>query len=178
MPNQAFLHGRADDKFWAAMKLMALTTDHLKAAVRAGDFRDPKSETFLVRALAERRDAIGRAYLTAVNPIVRPVLEKNGELSFDNAAVDADFAKAPATYRAEWFRFDNATAASRSLGASVARTTELVAPVALPREEGAYLRVQLSSVGGLMPLWEKPIDVFFRYQYGQWQLVGMDRMPS
>ena len=68
VPNQAFLHARADDKFWAARKLMALTTDMLRAAVRAGEFGDPASEEFLVRALAERRDAIGRAYLTAVNP--------------------------------------------------------------------------------------------------------------
>src|SRR6185295_14703338 len=69
VPNQAFLHARADDKFWAAQRLMALTTEHLRAAVRAGDFRDPAAEAFLVRALAERRDAIGRAYLTGVNPI-------------------------------------------------------------------------------------------------------------
>src|SRR6185295_13513629 len=56
VPNQAFLHARADDKFWAAQKLMALTNDMLRAAVGAGDFRDPKSEEFLVKALAERRD--------------------------------------------------------------------------------------------------------------------------
>ena len=60
VPNQAFLHARADDKFWAAQKLMSLTTDLLRAAIKAGDFRDPASEEFLVRALAERRDAIGR----------------------------------------------------------------------------------------------------------------------
>jgi hypothetical protein len=60
VPNQAFLHARADDKFWAAQKLISLTTDLLRAAIKAGDFRDPASEEFLVRALAERRDAIGR----------------------------------------------------------------------------------------------------------------------
>ena len=41
VPNQAFLHARADDKFWAAQKLVALTTDLLRAAVRAGEFGDP-----------------------------------------------------------------------------------------------------------------------------------------
>ena len=178
VPNQAFLHARGDDKFWAASKLIDLTTEQIRAAVRAGDFRDPASEAFLVRALTERRDAIARAYLTAVNPIVDPVLEENGVLEFRNAAVDADFAKAPRGYRAEWFRFDNATAQSTSIGVSTGRTTELVAPVALPRTEGAFLRVQLSSVDGFKPSWDKPLDVFFRYQYGQWQLVGLERMPS
>ena len=68
------------------------TTDMLRAAVRAGDFGDPASEEFLVRALAERRDAIGRAYLTAINPIADPLLDRDGILTFRNAAVDADFA--------------------------------------------------------------------------------------
>ena len=57
---------------------MALTTDICRAAVRAGDFGDPASEEFLVRALAERRDAIGRAYLTGVNPIADPALDVTG----------------------------------------------------------------------------------------------------
>ncbi len=65
VPNQAFLHARPDDKFWAAQRLVALTTDLIRAAVRTGEFGDPAAEEFLVRALAERRDAIGRAYLTA-----------------------------------------------------------------------------------------------------------------
>ena len=88
------LHARADDKFWAAQKLMSLTTDLLRAAIKAGDFRDPASEEFLVRALAERRDAIGRAYLTAVNPIADPSLDDAGVLTFRNASVDADAAEA------------------------------------------------------------------------------------
>jgi hypothetical protein len=178
VPNQAFLHSRADDKFWAASKLIELTTADLRAAVRAGDFRDPQSEAFLVRALAERRDAIGRAYLTAINPIVEPTLEKGGMLSFRNAAVDADFAKAPAGYRAEWFRFDNATRDDVRLGESSGRTTRIAAPAALPTDEGAYLHLKLRSVNSANASWAKPIDVFFRLQQGQWRLVGLERTAS
>jgi hypothetical protein len=57
VPNQAFLQARDDDKFWAAQRLAAMTTDMLRAAVRTGEFGDPASEEFLVRTLAERRDA-------------------------------------------------------------------------------------------------------------------------
>jgi len=178
VPNQAFLHGRADDKFWAAQKLMTLTSEHLRAAIRAGDFRDPAAEQFLVKALAERRDAIGRAYLTAINPVVEPVLDTEGTLSFRNAAVEADFARAPRAYRAEWFRFDNTSAQSERLGETVSRATELAAPVALPSHEGAFVHVRLSSVGGPTPAWEKPVNMFFRYRSGLWQLVGFERMPS
>ena len=116
MPNQAFLHARADDKFWAAQKLVALTTDMIRAAVRTGEFGDPASEEFLVRALAERRDAIGRAYLTAVNPIADPALDAAGVLTFRNAAVEADVARAPRGYRAVWSTFDNATHEAKLIG--------------------------------------------------------------
>src|SRR5207247_2478601 len=117
VPNQAFLHARPDDKFWAAQKLMTLTSDLLRAAIRAGDF-----------------------------------------------------AKAPGRYRAVWFRFDNATAHSEPIGETFARTTQLEAPNALPRHAGAFVKVELSSVDGTMPSWEKPVNVFFRYQHGQWHL--------
>ncbi|HMF98090.1 MAG TPA: hypothetical protein VKE96_27505, partial [Vicinamibacterales bacterium] len=178
VPNQAFLHGRADDKFWAAQKLMTLTSEHLRAAIRAGDFRDPAAEQFLVKALAERRDAIGRAYLTAINPVVEPVLDAEGTLSFRNAAVEADFARAPRAYRAEWFGFDNTTAQSERLGETVSRATELAAPVALPSHEGAFVHVRLNSVGAPTLAWEKPVDLFFRNRGGLWQLVGFERLPS
>jgi hypothetical protein len=178
VPNQAFLHARADDKFWAAQKLMSLTTDLLRAAIKAGDFRDPASEDFLVRALAERRDAIGRAYLTAVNPIADPSLDDAGVLTFRNASVDADFARAPAGYRAVWFRFDNATSRTVRIAETQARSTRLEPPSGLPYHDSGFVKIELSSIDGSRPSWTQPINVFFRYQQGQWQLVGLERMPS
>jgi hypothetical protein len=178
VPNQAFLHARADDKFWAAQRVVAVTTDMLRAAVRAGAFGNPASEEFLVRALAERRDAIGRAYLTAVNPITDAALDASGCLTFRNAAVDADFAKAPAGYRAVWSTFANATGATRRVGESARRTTELPAPAGLPREEGAFVKVEIGAVGGSNPAWSTPVDAYFRLGHGGWQLVGFERMPE
>ena len=178
VPNQAFLHARADDKFWAAQKLVALTSDLLRAAVRAGDFRDPRAEAFLVRALAERRDAIARAYLTAVNPIADPAIDENGVLTFRNAAVDADVAKVPGGYRAVWFRFDNATGETERLGETFGHVTRLAAPATLPCQSGAFLKLNVSSVDAIDPSWEKPVDLFFRYRDGQWRLVGFDRLPE
>jgi hypothetical protein len=178
VPNQAFIHARADDKFWAATKLMTLSTDLLRAAVRAGDFRDPGSEAFLVQALAARRDAIGRAYLTAISPIADIALEADGALTFRNAAVDADFARPPDGYRAEWFRFDNATGRTDRIGESTARTTTMEAPASLPRVDGTFVKVELRSVSATRPSWRVPVAAFFRYQGGEWRLVGFERMAS
>jgi hypothetical protein len=177
VPNKAFLHARADDQFWAARKLMAVTSDMLRAAVRTGEFGDQASEDFLVRALAERRNAIARTYLTAVNPIVDPSL-RDGTLTFGNAAVDTDVARAPRSYRAVWSRYDNATGDAHVIGETSGRTTSLQAPEGLPQTDGAFLKVALSAVGAAHPSWETPVNAFFRLRNGDWRLVGFERLPE
>jgi len=175
--NQAFANARLDDKFWAARKLTALSTPLLRAAVRAGEFGDADAEDFLVRALAERRDAIARAYLTAVNPIVDPQLA-DGTLTFTNAAVDADVARAPRSYRAAWWTFDNATGETTRIGETSGRTAWLTAPANLPAQDGVFIKVQLSAINSEFESWDKPVDAYFRLRGEQWHLVGFERMPE
>jgi hypothetical protein len=146
--------------------------------VVAGEFGDPASEAFLVRALAERRDAIARAYLTAVNPIADPVLSTDGTLTFQNVAVDADMAHAPREYRARWFLFDNATRETTEIGETASRSTTVDAPGCLPVRAGTYVKVQLRSVGAMNPAWETPVDAYFRMVDGAWRLIGFERMPN
>jgi hypothetical protein len=174
VPNAAFLSAQSADKFWAAQRLAALSTDLIRAAVKAGEFRDDRSEEFLVRALAERRDAILRAYLPAINPIADPALSSNGTLTFRNAAVDADVAHAPREYRATWFAFDNATGLTKHLTDTASPTTTMEA-VKLPALEGSFVKVEVSSVGGPEKSWETPVTLYFKHTAGQWQLVGLDR---
>jgi hypothetical protein len=178
VPNRAFLQARADDQFWAARKLMALRTDLLRAAVSAGEFGDPVSEAMLVRTLVDRRNAIARAYLTAVNPIADPALSTDGTLTFQNVAVDADVARAPQEYRARWFQFDNATGETTLIGETASRSTTVGAPCALPVRAGSYLKVQLRSAGTPNAAWEAPVDAYFRMVDGQWRLIGFERMPN
>jgi hypothetical protein len=177
VPNQAFLNARADDKFWAARRVVALTTPLIRAAVHAGDFGDPASEEFLVRALAERRDAIGRAYLPTINPIVDPAFDGRA-LTFANAAVDGDFARAPGGYRAVWSRFDNATGASARIGETSGATTTIDAPAGLPAGEGAYVRVEVSAVDAPDSSWGMPVNAYFRLHEGAWTLIGFERLPE
>ena len=177
VPNQAFLHARADDKFWAARKLAAMSTDLIAAAVRAGQFGDPKSEAFLVRALAQRRDAIAKAYLTAVNPIADPIMT-DGVLTFANAAVDADVARAPQAYHAVWSTFDNTTHSTRRIAETSSRTTSADVPKELPTADGAFIQIAMSAVDGEQPAWGIPVHAYFRLRGGEWRLVGFERMPA
>jgi hypothetical protein len=175
VPNQAFLHAREDDKFWAAQKLIALKTDLLQAAVRAGDFGDAKAERFLVQALAERRDAIARAYLTAINPIADPALGADGTLVFRNAAVDADFARNPEGYRAVWSTFDNATGKTTRISETTSGTTTMRLED-LPSDPNVFIKVELSAFGTANDSWTIPVHAYFRHVDGGWRLVGFERL--
>jgi hypothetical protein len=175
VPNPAFVRALPEDKFWAARKLAAIGDDLIRAAVATGQLGDADSEAFLVRALIERRDAILRTYLPAVNPIVDPALDTAGVLTFGNAAVAAGVAKAPAGYRAEWGRFDNATGQASTLGAATGSDARLAAPAPLPTEAGAIVEIKVSATGAPNPSWEKPVTLHFRRAADGWQLVGLQR---
>jgi hypothetical protein len=177
VPNPAFRLARADDTFWAARKLMALSDDLLRAAIRAGRFPDSADEDFLVAALAARRDAIGRAYLTAVNPIVDPQLDAAGRLTFRNAAVDAGVAAPPAAYRATWFAFDNATGVSTRVAESSSDGPS-PAPPGVPAEPGAFVRIEIAADAASPAAWQQPVEAYFKRLAGGWKLTGFDRLPQ
>jgi hypothetical protein len=174
VPNPAFLSARQDDKFWAAKKLAAITTDMIRAAVRSGEFNDPEAEEFLVRALAGRRDAITRAYLRPINPIADAAID-DGTLTFRNAAVDADVAVAPHGYLARWSTYDNATGAGKPLGETSGRGPQLAVASGLPHTDGALIKVELRAFGSAYSAWETPVQAYFRLLAGNWKLVGFER---
>lgn len=175
--NSAFRAARFDDKFWAAQRLQAFTDDMLNGVLRAGQFDDPKSEEMLSKFLIERRNAIVRRYLPAVNPIVDLRLSASGTLTFANAAVEADVAAAPAEYVVVWTRFDNTTGATMDLGVTRASGLSVAAPANLPADVGTYVRLAISATGG-PESWTEPAHVYFRRQPDGWTLVGFERMPG
>ena len=178
VPNPAYVRSRPDDTFWAARKLMALTDDLIRAAVRAGQLTDANAEKFLGDALIERRNKIGRAFLTAVNPIVDPALTADGALTFKNAAVQHGFAPAPAGYTVIWHQFDNNTGQAKRIGETEAKGEQARAPEALPSAAGTYLRVDISASSPSHPAWSAPVHAYFRRGASAWTLVAFDRMPD
>jgi hypothetical protein len=176
VPTAAFLRARDDDSFWAARRVMAFSDEMIHALVKTGQYTDPPAEALLAGVLIQRRDAIGRTYLTAINPVVNVVLSDSGVLTFDNAAVSAGVAPAPAGgYVVRWARFDNNTGqATADLGTSASAPSQ--APVPLPTEPGSYIKVEIRAVQPANPSWGAPVDAYFRRD-GGWKLVGLERMP-
>ncbi len=187
-PNPAYVRSRADDTFWAARKLMTISDDLIRAAVKAGHYSDPRAEEFLVNALIERRDKIGRAWLTAVNPVVDPSLSNDGTLTFRSVAVDLNFAPAPSGYHVAWYRFDNVTGESTPVGESNITGGGAAAPASalvrvrpdtsLPGGRGQFVRADISATGGTFPSWSAPVRAYFRRTSDGWKLVGFERMPD
>jgi hypothetical protein len=177
-PNAAFRSARMDDKFWAARRLQGFTAEMLKALTRVGQFNDPASEAALAKFLIDRRSAIVRRYLPAVNPIVDVELSPDN-LTFTNAAVDADVAAIPREYVADWMHFDNLTRIATPIGSTRASGDRNTIPVPrnLPSQVGTYVRVEISAIGG-PDSWRLPVHAYFVRQHGTWRLVGFERMPG
>ena len=187
-PNPAYVRSRADDTFWAARKLMAVSDDLIRAGVKAGHYTDPRAEEFLVNALIERRDKIGRAWLTVVNPVIDLSLAEDGTLTFRNTAVDLKCAPAPSGYHIAWYRFDNSTGESTAAGESDVTSETATAPAgaltrgradtSLAGGRGQFVRVDISASAPAFPSWASPVRAYFRRLPNGWKLVGFDRMPD
>jgi hypothetical protein len=175
-PTTAYMELRDDDAFWAARRVAAFNRGMIAAIVNTGELSDPSAESALVDILVKRRDTILQAYLPAVNPIVSPRLRE--KLTFDNAAVDADVARAPRQYRAAWFEFDNATSELRRLGEVTSVTTSVNVPAELPEAMGSYVAVDIAADGTDYESWRQPVRAYFRRNVDGWKLVGLDRQPE
>ena len=177
-PTTAYAEARYDDAFWAARRIAAFSDELIRAAVRAGQYSDPKAEKYLGDVLIKRRDTMIRVYLTAVNPIVNPRLDAQGRLTFENAAIAAGVAKGEPTYRASWMLFDNMTGSTKPLSTTESQTTTLDAPAGLPTMPGSYIEVDLSADLQAYPAWKEPIKIHFRRTQQGWTLAGLERLPD
>jgi hypothetical protein len=178
VPTAAFIQMREDDAFWAARRVMAFDDGMVRELVKAGEYSDPSASVQLAATLIARRDKVGRAYLTQINPIVDPVLDTNGTLTFGNAAVAGRFAPEPASYRAVWFTYDNATDRTTRLGETRSGTTSMPAPTPLPTSPGAFVKIEIAAVGAPHEAWQQPLHVYFVRQQSGWKLIGLERLPD
>jgi hypothetical protein len=177
-PTTAYLETRDDDAFWAARRVAAFTDEMIRAAVHLGEYSDPAAEKYLADVLIKRRNKVTSTYLTAVNPIVSPRLDAGGRLTFENAAVAAGVAGGSATYRAAWFRFDNATSETQAISETQSTTTSIEAPRGLSTAAGSFVGADISVDSEGHPSWRRPIRTVFRRGADGWTLVGLERLPE
>jgi hypothetical protein len=177
-PNPAFDRMRPEDAFWAARLVAKFSDEALRAIVAKAQYSDPAAADYITRTLIARRDKVLRTWLTGVNPLVNPQLSAGGVLTFENAAVGAGVATAPAGYVLTWSRFDNATDSASGVPQEQRVTgPRSDAPPALLQGSG-YVSVAIQTMHAGFPDWEVPVVVYFRQVPGGWQAVGLTREIS
>jgi hypothetical protein len=174
-PNPAFDLMRPDDAFWAARLVGKFSDEMLRAIVAKARYSDPAAADYITRTLIARRDKVLRTWLTGVNPVVDPQLSAAGVLTFDNAAVSAGVASAPAGYVLTWSRFDNAT--DSALGVPQEQRVSGPRADAPPAmlQGSDYVSVTIQTMHADFPGWATPVVVYFRQGTGGWQPVGLTR---
>lgn len=178
VPNAAHRLARPDDTFWAARKVSAITDQMIAAAIGSAKYSDLEAAAYLTQTLIKRRDRISEIYLTAVNPVVRPTFDGT-TLTFENAAVAAGVASAPAAYQAAWYTFDNASRISEAIGTPlIGSASGMSAPPGLPTAIGSFVRIAIAATGSSIPSWSVPVQAYFRLTGRGWTLVGLDRESS
>ena len=175
VPVAALRHARADDNFWAALRVMAFTDDHIRAAVKTGRYTDPAAEKLLADVLIQRRDKIGKAYLSRINPLTRFAVSGDA-VTFENPAVKAGYAAAPkGGYEATWATFNNGTGEASAIGSPVTSADQRVQlPASVPGGE-QFVKVAIRAVDPQHAPWATPVNVYLRRSGGGWQLVGVER---
>jgi hypothetical protein len=76
----------AVDSFWGAKQIMRLSREHLRAAVDAGRFSDPRAADYLVDTLVERQRITARYWFTQVAPLDTFAMQGDA-LCFDDLTI-------------------------------------------------------------------------------------------
>jgi hypothetical protein len=177
LPNPAFQNARADDTFWAAVRVMSFSDAAIRAAVATARFSDPAATEYLGDVLIKRRNQIGRAWLTDVNPVVRPSIDRQRFLTFGNAAAAAGVAANPAEYRVRWSLLDNATGTTIPLEPwATLADARCRMPNSVPAT-AQFVMAEIAAIDPQHPSWASPVRSYFRRGSGNtWSLVGFERL--
>jgi hypothetical protein len=85
--NAAFARQTARDRYWGAKRILSLTDEELRAAIRAGWYR-PEAAERLFTVLVGRRQKIAREFLAEVTPLDRLRLDGD-QLCFEDLWIAA-----------------------------------------------------------------------------------------
>jgi hypothetical protein len=164
-PNPAFQNRDAVDEFWGAKQVMHFTDEEIAAIVQLGQYSDPRSAEWITKCLIERRNKIGKTFLSRVLPLDRFSVQ-DGQLQFEDLGVLHKLVPAR-TYGFVWSRFDNGTGQKAVIaGATGPRLPAEVSNAA----GGEYFAADISGSGS-----PHGVTVYLRKSADGVRVIGLDR---
>ncbi|HUS68251.1 MAG TPA: hypothetical protein VMZ28_27140 [Kofleriaceae bacterium] len=161
------------DDYWAGVRIMRITPAHVRAAVAAGRYTDPRAAAYVTRVLLERQRKIGRYVLSRVAPYEH--FEAGARsLCFDDLWVAYRFgAPGETRYRAKTYdhagRLLGTRAAHPRAGARVC-----LDQLTLGAAEGGYTIVRIAAERGGDEVPEIYVHLA-RDADGALRVIGLDR---
>ena len=175
--NPAFANARADDRFWAARILAAVPDEAVRRVVETARFSDPRASAYMLETLLARKSKVLMAWLNDTNPLVNPVLDEAGMLTFENAAERAGVAKAAERYTIEWLRFDNVEGTHEPAADVTVTEPRAQVPRQILSASPPFLAARVRAFHPDRPAWGQPVMLYFRKIDSAWKLVGLERNP-
>lgn len=146
-PFPAFLAADASDALWATKILLRLTPEHIRAALEAGQFEDPRAIDYLVGVLVGRQRKTARYWFDRIAPIDAPRFE-HGRLCVRDLAVAHDLATAPRSYAATIYDWHGTVLGTAAAEPAHADGTVCIADLRYGAARGGYTIVRLDVTGG------------------------------
>jgi hypothetical protein len=165
-PNPAFINRLPDDTYWGAKQVMAFTDEEIRRLAATGEYDDPRAAEHVAAVLIERRNKIGRAFLSAVLPLDN-FRVSHGAVVFDDLLARHGFA-APARIAAEWFAYDPRGGRGSRIAGDIVQLPPALEDAPIGRL--AVVSLRRAEDDG------KRVDVYLRKTgQGAWDVAGISR---
>ncbi len=159
MPFAAFLEADPADAFWAVRILLRITPAHIRAALEAGRYEDPRAVDYLTEVLVGRQRKTARYWLDRVSPLddFEVVTDGAGDerLCFDDLVVvhDLDDRGAARRYSAAVFDWSSAALGAPAIvtGGTPGRRCTAALPRAVDHDGYAIVRLDVDAGGRALP---------------------------
>jgi hypothetical protein len=150
-PFPAFITADATDALWAVKILLRLTPAHIRAALEAGRFDDPRAVDYLTKVLVGRQRKTARYWFDRIAPVDAPTIT-NDRLCFRDLAVAHGLATPGSQrYTATRFDFHGTQLGPTAVTIEPDGTTCMSAGRGSSRDGYTIVRLDLTSNGRKLP---------------------------
>lgn len=176
-PNPAFQNMTERDAFWGTKILVKLKDEDIRAIVASAEYSDPQAADYVAKTLIERRNKIGRYWLSRINALDNFKLESAADgksLAFDDLMIQSGLASGgSATYR---YRVIQNRGAYELAGwsESSSPTAPLPGSVVDQMKPGKTYLLQLQTRRSGEEYWGPTVDVILQ-KSSELKILGLNR---